>query len=148
MDSLNNCLPTIKFKAECISKDRVNFLDVDVIRCWEKLTTDLYVKPTDSHQYLHTSSCHVFHSKVSIPYSQALRLNRICSEGTVFDKRCNKLESWLMSRGYSEKLVRRQILRARKLKRDDLLNRAPIEKDAKLVLNVTYSSLINAERKT
>ena len=39
---------------------------------------------------------------------------------------------------YSEKLVRRQILRARKLKRDDLLDRAPIDKDSKLVLNVTY----------
>ena len=138
LDSLNNCHPTIKFKAECISKDRVNFLDVDVIRCGERLTTDLYVKPTDSHQYLHASSCHVFHSKSSIPYSQALRLNRICSEGTFFDKRCNELESWLMSRGYSEKLVRRQILRARKLKRDDLLDRAPIKKDSKLVLNVTY----------
>ena len=138
LDSLNNCHPTIKFKAECISQDRVNFLDVDIIRCGERLTTDLYVKPTDSHQYLHASSCHVFHSKSSIPYSQALRLNRICSEGTFFDKRCNELESWLMSRGYSEKLVRRQILRARKLKRDDLLDRAPIKKDSKLVLNVTY----------
>ena len=52
--------------------------------------------------------------------------------------KCNKLESWLMSRGYSEKMVGRQILRARKLKRDDLLVRAPIEKDSKLVLNVTY----------
>ena len=138
LDSLNNCHPTIKFKAECISKDRVNFLDVDVIRCGERLTTDLYVKPTDSHQYLHASSCHVFHSKSSIPYSKALRLNRICSEGTFFDKRCNELESWLMSREYSEKLVRKQILRARKLKRDDLLDRAPIKKDSKLVLNVTY----------
>ena len=37
-----------------------------------------------------------------------------------------------------EKLARRQVLRARKLKRDDLVDRAPIEKDAKLVLNVTY----------
>ena len=62
-----------------------------------------------------------------------------CSEGTFFDKRYNELESWLMSRGYSEKLVRRQILRARKLKRDDL----PIEKDSKLVLIVTYHPVKN-----
>ena len=111
----------------------MNFLDVDIIRCGEKLTTDLYVKSTDSHQYLNASSCQVFHSK-----AQALRLSSICSEGSFFDKRWNELEPRLMSRGHSEKLVRRQILRARKLKRDDLLDRAPIEKDAKLVLNVTY----------
>ena len=68
-----------------------------VIRCGEKkLTTDLYVKPTDSHQYLHASSCHVFHAKAYIPYSQACQLNKICSEGSFFDKRCNELESWLM----------------------------------------------------
>ena len=42
--------------------------------------TDLHVKPTDKHQYLRMDSCHLYHSKTSIPYSQALRLRRICSE--------------------------------------------------------------------
>ena len=53
------------------------------------IETDLYVKPTDSHQYLQSSSCHPFHCKKGIPYSQTLRLNRICSETNSFDKRCN-----------------------------------------------------------
>ena len=57
-----------------------------------QLVTDLYVKPTDTHQYLHVSSCHVSHCKKSMPFSQALRLNRICSENAIFDKRCNDLE--------------------------------------------------------
>ena len=35
------------------------------------LSTDLFVKPTDTHQYLHASSWHVFHYKKSIPYNQA-----------------------------------------------------------------------------
>ena len=139
LEALNSCHPTIKFKAECISADRVNFLDVDVIRSGNQLTTDLYVKSTDSHQYLHASSCHVFHSKKSIPYSQALRLNRICSEGRYFDNRCNELESWLLKRGYSAKLVRNQILRARKFKRDELLDRGPKETVvSKLIFNITY----------
>ena len=76
---LNSCHPTIKFTAE-YSLDKVNFLDVEVIRSRNKLLTDLYIKPTDTHQYLEFSSCHVYHSKKSIPYSQALRFNRICSE--------------------------------------------------------------------
>ena len=120
LNSLNNCHPTIKFKTECVSAERVNFLDVEVIRCEDQLTTDMYVKPTDNHQYLHASSCHVFHSKKSIPYSQALRLNRICPEVNYFDKRCNELESWLHKRGYNYKSVRNQILRARKFRRDEL----------------------------
>ena len=56
------------------------------------IETDLFVKPTDSHQYLQSSSCHPFHCKKGIPYSQALKLNRICSETKSFDKRCNDLE--------------------------------------------------------
>ena len=39
------------------------------------LITDLYVKPTDMHQYLHASSS-----------------NKICSEPAF---RCNQLEEWL-----------------------------------------------------
>ena len=46
--------------------------------------TDLYVKPTDIHQYLHAGLCHVSHRQKSTPFSQALRLNRICFESTFF----------------------------------------------------------------
>ena len=79
------------------------------------IETDLYVKPTDSHQYLQSSSCHPFHCKEGIPYSQALRLNHICSETNFFDKRCNDLERFLLERGYSSKLVQKEILEQKKL---------------------------------
>jgi len=135
---LNSFHPTIKFTCD-YSLTSVNFLDVEVIKVRNKLVTDLYVKPTDTHQYLEASSCHVFHSKRSIPYSQALRLNRICSETSFFDKRCNELEKWLMDRGYNDKLVRSQVIKARKFKRKDLLNKEHKgSRDPKLVLNVTY----------
>jgi len=104
-----------------------------------KLVTDLFVKPTDTHQYLEASSCHVFPSKRS--YSQALKLSRIRSETSFFDKRCNELEKWLMDRGYNDKLVRSQIPKARKFKRKDLLDtgcKNTCTRDPKLVLNVTY----------
>ena len=78
---------------------------------------------TDQHQYLHSSSCRPYHCKKGIPYSQALRLNRICSDPSFFDRRCNALEKWLIERGYSEREVRKQILRARGFSRDSLLDR-------------------------
>ena len=44
-----------------------------------KVSTDLYIKPTDRLQYLHYSSSHPDHTQKSIVYSQTLSLNRICS---------------------------------------------------------------------
>ena len=41
--------------------------------------TDLSIKLTDSHQYLHYKSSHPLHIKTAITYSLALRINRICS---------------------------------------------------------------------
>ena len=54
--------PTIKFTADW-SKTSINFLDVTVSITKGIIETDLYVKPTDSHQYLLTSSCHPFYCK-------------------------------------------------------------------------------------
>ena len=102
---LNRCQPTIKFTVE-YSLDKVNFLDVEVTGSGNKHLTDLYIKSTDTHQYSEFSSCHVYHSKKSIPYTQALHFNRICSENRFFDKRCNQLGCWLKDRGYNEKVVR------------------------------------------
>ena len=77
-----------------------------------ELMTDLFVQPTDTHQFLDPSSSHPYHCKKGIPQSQALRLNRICSDKESFDECCNDLEGWLMERGYNGKMIRKQILRA------------------------------------
>ena len=55
---LNKKHPTIKFTAGW-SKTQINFLDVTVFLENGKMKTDLYVKPTDTHQYLHSSSCNL-----------------------------------------------------------------------------------------
>ena len=77
-------------------KGKGNFLDVEVILENGVLSTDLFVKSTDTHQFLDSTSCHPYHCKKDIPYSQILRLNGICSDNSNFDKRCNELESWLL----------------------------------------------------
>ena len=79
--------------------------------------------PTDTHQFLDPSSSHPYCCKKGIPYSQALRLNRICSDNESFDKRCNDLEGWLTERGYNGKMIRKQILSAREHSRKGLLER-------------------------
>ena len=58
-----------------------------------KVTTDWYIKSVNNHQYVRTSSCHPYHWKNAIPYSQAFSLKRICSDTNSFDRRCNNLEN-------------------------------------------------------
>ena len=87
--------PTMKFTAE-YSKEEINFLYLNVKLIDGELKTDLFVKATDTHQFLDPTSSHPYHCKKGIPYSQALRLNRICSDNKNFDKRCNDLEKWLI----------------------------------------------------
>ena len=83
IENLNSFHSTIKFTAEK-SKKSVNFLDVKVIFEDGKTKTDLFVKETDTHQFLDSSSCHPYHCKKGIPYSQTLRLNRYLLKNTFF----------------------------------------------------------------
>ena len=63
---------------QTISNTSIPFLDVSVTLEGRKLTTDLYCKSTDKHQYLYHTSFHPKHTKTSLPYCLALRLRRIC----------------------------------------------------------------------
>ena len=118
IDQVNLFHPTIKFTAEYF-KEEVKFLDLNIKLIDGELKTDFFVKPADTHQFLDPTSSLPYHCKIGIPYSQALRLNRICSDNTNFDKRCNDLEKWLIERGYNKKMIRNQILRAREHSRNE-----------------------------
>ena len=86
-----------------------------------------------------TNIFHPFYCQKRIPYSQALRLNRICSNNDFFDKRCSNLEKYLLERGHSEKMVRREILRARAIPRVALLQQFNEQKKQnKITFNITY----------
>ena len=78
LNELNKFHPNLSFTYET-SKERVNFLGLNVSLRNGATSTDFYVKPTDRHQYLPYKSSNVEHIKTSIPYNQALRLSRICS---------------------------------------------------------------------
>ena len=72
LKDLNEFHPNVKFIYEK-SKEEINFLDLFIKLTDGKIVTDLYCKPTDSHQYLHYDSCHAEHIKRSIILSQTLR---------------------------------------------------------------------------
>ena len=121
------------------SNEEINFLDVRIRLRNRQLETNLHIKPTETYQFLDSISCHPYYCKKGIPYSHALRHNRICSDNKTFDQRCKDLEKWLMERGYSERMIRMQILKARGESRNTLLQRENSRTSkSKLTFNITY----------
>ena len=88
------------------SKKDISFLDLKVSLSKNKLSTDLHIKPTDCHQYLHYSSGHPEHTKRSIVYSQLLCVSRICSRENDFSRHKSNMKTRFQKRGYPEKLSR------------------------------------------
>ena len=72
IDHLNSSHDTIKFTSKH-SRDSISFLDVQVtLSEGGVLSTDLFCKPTDTHQYLHKMSCHPWHTKKRSPIARHL----------------------------------------------------------------------------
>ena len=108
MEDFNSFCDGIKFTYE-FDKDSISFLDIKVIASNGKLTTSLYDKPADCHQYLHYKSSHPEHTKRSIIYSQIVKVNRVCSQESDFKEHSSKLKSWFLKRGYPQKTIDTEI---------------------------------------
>ena len=112
LNEFNKFHPNLSFTYET-SKERVNFLDLNASLRNSATSTNLYVKPTDGHHYLHYKSFHPEHIKNSISYSQALRLIRICSsEKDFFKGHVDRIKERFLARDYPENLINEQITKA------------------------------------
>ena len=125
-DSLNDFLLTVTAKniqfEQTISNTSIPFLNVSVTLECGKLTTDLYCKSTDKHQYLYHTSCHPKHTKTSLPaYCLALRLRRICSSQDLFQQRTNEMLHHLIQRGYKKRCIHDAIKKASLVTREEAL---------------------------
>jgi hypothetical protein len=117
LESLNifikelNEFSSLKF-THTISPNAATFLDVDINIDNGQLITSIHVKPTNHMQYLHYNSCHPSRTIRSIPYSLAVRGNRIPNTAQSKSKYIDSLKSAFSSRGYPKQLVDNQINRA------------------------------------
>ena len=138
VEQINSMHSTINFTTEWSYKS-VSFLEVKITLNEEgRLITDLYTKPTDTHQYLHRQSCHPRHCKTTVAYSQALRLRRICSQDEDYLRRIEELKSHLVSRGHDRMEIQRQIDRANEITRDEALETSERKTTDRIPLVVTY----------
>ena len=134
---LNRSHDTIKFTSE-ISATEINFLDTTVYRHGNKLQIRAYSKPTDANNYLLYQSCHPPHCKNSLPYSQFLRIKRICSDIDDFDSKALVMGQNFIRRGYPPNLIESALIQARRQDRIKLLEpKNPPERNANQVFFIT-----------
>lgn len=79
-----------------------SFLDKTVKLDGGRAVTNLYVKPTDTPQYLAVNSGNPRDCKEAIPYSQALQMRWICSWDEAFNTGTMELKEHLTCHGYEK----------------------------------------------
>ena len=104
-----------------------------------RIVPRIFYKETDSHSYLTYTSDHPPRCKDSIPYSQLLRLRRICKEDQVFEEESSRMIGFFTERGYPKSLAEKALTKVRPKKRADLIKDRPKEKSNKLTFPLTYN---------
>ena len=105
------------------------------------ISTDIYTKPTDAHAYLHRQSCHPLHCVMNIPYSQMLRLRRLCSNEEVFEKRIDEMSNQFKARGYSHTCITKAADRARRQQRTAALRYKPKSNTNRVPFIITHNPM-------
>jgi len=93
-----NQVPVVQFTWS-IYNERVTFLDVDITLWNNTLNTSVHIKPTNHLQYLHYSSFNPYHIKKTIPFSLAVRGQRLNSTTSSTEIYNQRLQEALVNRG-------------------------------------------------
>ena len=121
LEIANEIIPEIQFTMETVNGMEVNLLDTTLTITEDEIVSTPYIKPTDKRLYVRMDSCHPLHQKLSIAYSQCLRLRRICSSTTTYLTHADQLRTDMMKRGYSATPITATIEKVRNMDRKHLL---------------------------
>ena len=142
VEVISNFHPALQFTHTITEDGDLPFLEISLSISEERITTSVHYKPTDTHSYLHHSSSdthsylhhsssHPLHCKKSIPYSQLLRIRRLCSVDRDFQQKAHKICTFFEKRGYSPTLLGHNLQRMSRASRRDTIQ------DANVVTNGT-----------
>eukprot|EP00061_Rhincodon_typus_P006729 g27696.t1 len=95
----NTLYPEPKFNWT-ISNTSLLFLGLFMSISGNLLNTNIDFKPSDSHSYLDYTSSHPPSCKNVIPYSQFLRLRRICSQDGTFHSRTSQMSFYFKNSNF------------------------------------------------
>ena len=119
--------PTFKFTAE-ISDTETTFLDTVVYkgeRLKEQSILDIktHLKPTETFQYTHYTSCHPPSVKIGFVKDEALRLLRTNSSKASFEENISDFRTRLLVKGYPRNLIERTLSEIKFTERVQRLNK-------------------------
>ena len=93
------------------SKSKIEFLEVLVYKDErQRLQTTLFKKKADRQSYVRAKTDRSTSLKKSIPYSQILRVKRVCSKNSEFERNCKVLQELFTKRGYESSSIETQIM--------------------------------------
>ncbi len=144
---INSMHPSIQYtmeKADTVVKDgvltqKLVFLSLTIyLNENGDIWTDVYYKPTNTHEYLHFNSHHPDHIKKNIPHVLAKRIMVLSTKERDLKNNLSELRVWLKQCGYPDSLIDRGIYTAK-------IQGPAAEKNTKAVplINTYYSNYDN-----
>ena len=105
------------------SRENLPFLDVNITLKKGHLISEIYSKPTGSHEYLNPASCHSVTN--NSPLGLALRVKRNCSDrikdDEIFKSKLIEYKVHLIHSGYDSRLIDRKFLEIVNRKRSKII---------------------------
>ena len=135
--SVSSFHPALKYTEE-ISETSLAFPDIKVSISGNGLCTSVHYKPTGSHSYLLHTSSHPSHVKNSIPYSQFLRLRRLCSDYSDVSSKSEEMCQFFEKRGYPVSVVIAGHHYAQQFDRQSALQKSQKDKNDRIPFTLTF----------
>ena len=141
IDFVCNFHPALKFTFD-ITKTQLPFLDILLSISNDSISTSIYYKDTDAHSFLNYSSSHPIKTKNSIPFSQFLRLRKLCSKDLDFREKAKEMSTFFMNNGYPSTVINDAFQKVIKISRqEELKNRRSNQTSERIPLILTYHPL-------
>ena len=121
-----------------IAENSLAFLDIKLPINDNGLSTSVHYKSTDSHNYLLHSSSHPQHVQNAIPFSQFLRLRRLCSDDTDFNNKCEEMCQFYKKRGYPDSAVTTGKHHSKEIDRETALQTSQNEETDRIPFTLAY----------
>ncbi|KAJ8042001.1 hypothetical protein HOLleu_12962 [Holothuria leucospilota] len=118
----------------------LHFLDIQVALVNDTIQTFVFKKPTDRQTYKSFTSSHSEHPKISIIYYQTFLYKRVCSGYNNLNIQLNELTKQFMLRGYPLKLIRKNMERANKVSRQELLKYKNVTSPERTIFTANFLS--------
>ena len=141
MKHTTNITEASEDKCDCTENKSISFLNTSLSIKGEKISVDLYRKPSDRNQYLLTNSIHPPDCIKNILNSLAFRITRTCTETEDRELSYSELKNMLLERKYKPSLVNAAVRRARAIPRVQALKPVvpPPTSSKRPVFAVTYN---------